>query len=56
MTLHELLMSVDAEQYADSQLYQDLLKVKPEFGSNRSIGIKLKNGNIVVTNVQALLI
>lgn len=51
MTLHELLMSVDAEQYADSQLFQDLLKVKPEYGSNRSIGIKLKNGNIVVTNV-----
>ena len=28
MTLRELLLSVDAEQYADSQLYQKLLKVK----------------------------
>ena len=33
MTLRELLLSVDAEQYADSQLYQELLKVKPEYGS-----------------------
>lgn len=51
MTLRELLLSVDTEQYADSQLYHELLKVKPEYGSNRSIGIKLKNGSIVVTNV-----
>ncbi len=49
MTLRELLLSVDTEQYAD--LYHELLKVKPEYGSNRSIGIKLKNGSIVVTNV-----
>ena len=32
MTLRELLLSVDGEQYADSQLYQELLKVKPEYG------------------------
>ena len=51
MTLRELLLSVDAEQYADSQLYQDLLKVKPEYGSNRSIGVKQVDGMIVVTNV-----
>ena len=51
MTLRELLLSVDAEQYADSQLYQKLLKVKPEYGSNRSIGIKQVDGNIIVTNV-----
>ena len=51
MTLRELLLSVDAEQYADSQLYQELLKVKPEYGSNRSIGVKLVDGMIVVTNV-----
>ena len=51
MTLRELLLSVDAEQYADSQLYQDLLKVKPEYGSNKSIEVKLMNGNVVVTNV-----
>ena len=51
MTLRELLLSVDAEQYADSLLYQELLKVKPEYGSNRSIGVKLVDGNIIVTNV-----
>ncbi len=51
MTLRELLLSVDAEQYADSQLYQDLLKVKPEYGSNKSIEVKLMNRNVVVTNV-----
>ena len=51
MTLRELIFSVDAEEYADSQLFQELLKVKPEFGSNRSIGVKLVNGNVVVTNV-----
>ena len=61
MTLRELLLSVDAEQptvagqrekqYADSPLYQELLNVKPEYGSNRSIGVKLIDGKIVVTNV-----
>ena len=51
MTLRELIFSVDAEEYADSQLFQELLKVKPEFGSNRSIGVKLVNGNGAVTNV-----
>ena len=51
MTLRELLLSVDGEQYADSQQYQELLKVKPEYGSNRSIEVKLMEGKIVVTNV-----
>ena len=51
MTLRELLLSVDAEQYADSQLYQELLKVKPEYGSNRSIEVKLVDRNIIVTDV-----
>ena len=51
MTLRELLLSVDGEQYEDSQLYQELLKVKPEYGSNRSIGVKLVDEMIVVTNV-----
>ena len=51
MTLRELLLSVDVEQYADSQLYHELLKVKPEYGSNRSIGVKLVDGNNIVTNV-----
>ena len=51
MTLRELLLSVDAGQYAGSLKFQELLKVKPEYGSRRSIGIKQINGNIVVTNV-----
>ena len=51
MTLRDLLLSVNPEQYADSQLYQELLKVKPEYGSNRSIEVKLADGNIIVTNV-----
>ena len=51
MTLRELLLSVDGEQYADSQLYQELLKVKPEYGSSRSIDVRLMDGIIVVTNV-----
>ena len=50
MTLRELLLSVDAERYEDSRLFQELLRVKPEFGSNRSIGVKLVNGNVAVTN------
>ena len=50
MTLRELLLSVDAERYADSQLFQELLRVKPEFGSIKSIGVKLVNGNVAVTN------
>ena len=51
MTLRELIFSVDAEEYADSQLFQELLRVKPEFGSIKSIGVKLVNGKIAVTNV-----
>ena len=51
MTLRELLLSVDAERYADSQLFHELLRVKPEFGSIKSIGVKLVNGKIAVTNV-----
>ena len=51
MTLRNLLLSVNPEQYADSQLYQELLKVKPEYGSSRSIDVRLMDGIIVVTNV-----
>ena len=50
MTLRELILSVDADKYADNPLYQELLKVKPEYGSNRRIEVKMLNGNIVVTN------
>ena len=51
MTLRELISSVDAEEYADSKLFLELLKVKPEYGANRHIEVKLLGGNIVVTNV-----
>ena len=51
MTLRELLLSVDAEAYADSQLFQKLLKVKPEYGSTRSVEVKLTDGKMSVTNV-----
>ena len=37
MTLRELILSVDPEQYNDSALYQELRKIKPEYGSNRHI-------------------
>ena len=50
MTLRELILSVDSEQYADSQLYQQLRAVKPEYGSNRRIEVKLMNGRISVLN------
>ena len=51
MTLRELILSVDAGDFADCQLFQELLKVKSEYGSNRSIEVKLVDGNIIVTNV-----
>ena len=51
MTLIELIHSVDGEQYADSPIYQQLLIVKPEYGSNKRIEIRLLNGEIIVTNV-----
>jgi len=51
MTLRELLLSVNAEEYADVPLYQELIKVKPEYGSNKHIGIKILNGHLAVSNV-----
>ena len=51
MTLRELIHSVDAEQYADSPIYQELLTVKPEYGSTKRIEVRLLNGEIIVTNV-----
>ena len=51
MTLRELIHSVDAEQYADSPIYQKLLTVKPEYGLSRKVEVKLLNGEIAVTNV-----
>ena len=51
MTLKELLSSVSAEEYADYPLYQELLKVKPEYGSSRHIEVKMVNGEVAVYNV-----
>ncbi len=51
MTLRELLQSVDAEAYASVPLFDELLKTKPEYGSNNHIEVKLVNGEIVVSNV-----
>lgn len=50
MTLRELILSVDSEQYSDSSLYQKLRETKPEYGSNRRIQVKLANSEIVITN------
>ena len=51
MTLRELITSVNADEYEDSPLFQQLLKVKPEYGSSRRIVIKKQNGEIAVSNV-----
>lgn len=50
MTLRELILSVDSEQYSDSPLYQKLRKTKPEYGSSRRIQVELLNGDIAVIN------
>ncbi len=49
MTLRELVLSVDPEQYDDSALYQELRKIKPEYGSNSHIKVKLVNGKVAIT-------
>ncbi len=51
MTLKELIGSVSEDDYADYPLYQELLKVKPEYGSSRHIEVRVKDGNVVVYNV-----
>ena len=50
MTLRELILSVDSEQYCDNPLYQKLREIKPEYGSSRHIQVKLIDGRIAVTN------
>ena len=50
MTLRELILSVDSEQYSDPALYQKLRETKPEYGSNRHIHVKFVDGKIAVTN------
>lgn len=51
MTLRELINSVDSEQYSNNPLYQKLREIKPEYGANRRIQVKMVDGRIVVTNV-----
>lgn len=51
MTLRELISYVNAEDYTDSALFQELLKVKPEYGSSRRMVVKEKDGGLVVSNV-----
>ena len=51
MTLRELLLSVDREAYASVPLYEELMKTKPEYGSNTRIEVKVQNGEIAVSNV-----
>ena len=46
MTLRELIISVDSEQYSDSPLYQKLREIKPEYGSSRHIQVKFIDGKI----------
>ena len=36
---------VDAEEYSGFPVFQELLKVKPEYGSSRRIEVKLRDGN-----------
>ena len=49
MTLRELLQSVDAEAYDSIPLYKELLKTKPEYGSDNRIEVKVLNGEIAVS-------
>ena len=51
MTLRELVLSVDAEQYVDTPLFQQLRSIKPEYGGNIRIEVRLVKGDVVVTNV-----
>ena len=50
MTLRELILSVDSEQFNDSALYQKLCETKPEYGSNTRISVSLKDGELTVSN------
>ena len=50
MTLRELIISVNFDQYSDSPLFQKLLKTKPEYDSNRHIQVKLVSGEVAITN------
>ena len=51
MTLRELINSVDAEQYSESTLFQQLTTTKPEYGANLHIQVAESDGNIIVSGV-----
>ena len=51
MTLRELILSVDSEQYSDNPLYLKFRETKPEYGSNRRIQVNVVNGEIAITNI-----
>ncbi len=51
MTIRELINSVDAEQYSESTLFQQLTTTKPEYGANRHIQVAESDGNIIVSGV-----
>ena len=63
MTLRDLINSVDSEQYSDRSatqgdaclsknlLYQRLSTIKPEYGSNKHIQVKVVDGSIAITNL-----
>ena len=50
MTLRELILSVDAEEHSSFPVFQELLKVNPEYGSSRRIEVKLRDGNVAISN------
>lgn len=51
MTLKELIKNVDKEAFTNNALYQQILAVRPEFGSCRTIHITQCDETLVVTNV-----
>ncbi len=51
MTLRELILSVDGGDYVSSPLFQQLRSTKPEYGSNKHIEVRQRDGRVVVYNV-----
>ena len=51
MTLRQLISSVDSEKYASNVLFQKLHNTAPEYGLQRKIAVRKKEGGIAVTNV-----
>lgn len=51
MTLKELANKADRVLFSDNTLYQQILAVKPEYGSSQRILVRKRDGNITVSNV-----